>query len=151
MKAVIQRVKSGSVSINGGEKKPIDKGLVVLLGVAGDDDEKDIAYLARKIANMRIFSDDNGKMNLSVIDIEGDVLLISQFTLFANTKKGNRPYFDAAAKPDKAIPLYEKFIEAISDQIGKPVVTGEFGAKMLVEILNDGPVTIILDSKDFLK
>ncbi len=147
MRAVIQRVKLGSVSINGGEKKPIGKGLVVLLGIARDDDEKDIAYLARKIANMRIFSDEDGKMNLSVMDIDGDVLLVSQFTLFANTKKGNRPYFDAAAKPEIAIPLYEKFIAAISEQIGKPVVTGEFGASMLVEIQNDGPVTINLDSK----
>ncbi len=147
MRAIIQRVKSGSVSINGGEKKTIGQGLVVLLGVGRDDDEKDIAYLARKIANMRIFSDENGKMNLSVMDIDGDILLVSQFTLFANTKKGNRPYFDSAAKPETAIPLYEKFIEAISEQIGKPVVTGEFGASMLVEILNDGPVTISLDSK----
>ncbi len=147
MKAVIQRVKSGSVSINGEEKKPIGKGLVILLGVAQDDDESDIAYLARKIVNMRIFSDENEKMNLSVMDIDGEILVISQFTLFASTKKGNRPYFDAAAKPDKAIPLYEKFIETISEQIAKPVVTGEFGAKMLVEILNDGPVTLTLDSK----
>ncbi len=147
MRAVIQRVKSGSVSINGGEKNSIGQGLVVLLGIARDDDESDIAYLARKIANMRIFSDENGKMNLSVMDIDGDILLVSQFTLFANTKKGNRPYFDAAAKPETAIPLYEKFIEAISEQIGKSVVTGEFGASMLVEIQNDGPVTVSLDTR----
>ncbi len=147
MKAVIQRVLSGGVSINGNPKKNIGKGLVVLFGVATDDTEDDVVFLAKKIANLRIFSDTNDKMNFSVCDVKGEVIVISQFTLFASTKKGNRPWFDAAAKPDLAIPLYEKFVKNLSENIGKEVVTGEFGASMLVDIQNDGPVTIIIDTK----
>ncbi len=147
MRAVIQRVLSGGVSVNGGEKKSIGQGLVVLLGVAGDDSDADVSYLAKKIANLRIFSDKDDRMNLSVCDMNGEIVVISQFTLFAKTKKGNRPWFDTAAKPEFAIPLYEKFLVSLSEQIGKPVVSGEFGASMLVDIQNDGPVTIIIDTK----
>ncbi len=147
MRAVIQRVLSGGVSVNGGEKKSIGQGLVVLLGVAGDDSDADVSYLAKKIANLRIFSDKDDRMNLSVCDVDGEIVVISQFTLFAKTKKGNRPWFDTAANPEFAIPLYEKFLVSLSEQIGKPVVSGEFGASMLVDIQNDGPVTIIIDTK----
>ncbi len=147
MRAVIQRVLSGGVRINGGEKKNIAKGLVVLLGVASDDKDSDVVYLAKKIANLRIFPDNNERMNLSICDIDGEILTISQFTLFAKTKKGNRPWFDNAAKPEFAIPLYNKFITLLSEHIKKPVVCGEFGASMLVDIQNDGPVTIIIDTK----
>ncbi len=148
MKLVIQRVASGGISIDGGEKQDINAGLVVLVGIASDDNEDDIRYLAKKVVNMRIFSDNDGKMNLSVKDVDGDILLVSQFTLFADTKKGNRPYFEAAAKPDIAIPLYEKFVEELSAQFGKTVLTGKFGSSMLVDIQNDGPVTILMDSRN---
>lgn len=148
MKVVVQRVTHASVQINGLEKSRIGKGLLVLLGIEQDDDESEIEWLCKKIASMRIFSDDDGLMNLSVQDIEGEVLIVSQFTLHASTKKGNRPSFITAARPDKAIPLYEKFVNTMTEIIGKPVQTGEFGADMKVTLLNDGPVTIIVDSKN---
>jgi len=148
MIAVIQRVKSSSVSIDGEIKSEIGKGLNVLLGIEGADTEEDIQWLSRKIANMRIFDDEDGVMNLSLMDVKGEMLVISQFTLHASTKKGNRPSYIKAAKPDFAVPMYEKFIKQIELEIGKPVGTGEFGADMQVVILNDGPVTILVDTKD---
>lgn len=148
MIAVIQRVSKSSVTIDGEVKSEIDQGLNVLLGIEGADTQEDITWLTRKIANMRIFDDEEGVMNKSVIDVHGDILVISQFTLHASTKKGNRPSYIKAAKPDFAIPLYKKFVEHLELEIGKPVGTGEFGADMKVEIQNDGPVTIIVDTKD---
>ena len=148
MIAVIQRVSNSSVTIDGEVKAQIGQGLNVLLGIEGADNQEDIAWLTRKIANMRIFDDEEGVMNRSVLDISGEILVISQFTLHASTKKGNRPSYIKAAKPDYAIPLYEKFVEHLELEIGKPVGTGEFGADMKVEIQNDGPVTIIIDTKD---
>ncbi|PIE97490.1 MAG: D-tyrosyl-tRNA(Tyr) deacylase [Treponema sp.] len=148
MKAVIQRVVSGSVVIEGNAKKSIGAGLVVLLGISYNDTENDAVRLAEKIVKMRIFSDADGKMNLSVLDVQGDVLVISQFTLCADIKKGNRPSFNLAARPDVAVPLYEKFINVFSEKLGKNVVTGKFGASMLVDIQNDGPVTIVIDTQE---
>jgi len=148
MIAVIQRVTESSVAINGEIKSEIGQGLNVLLGIEDADNQEDIAWLTRKIANMRIFDDEDGVMNKSVLDVKGDVLVISQFTLHASTKKGNRPSYIKAAKPDQAIPLYEKFVEHLELEIGKPVATGEFGADMKVDIKNDGPVTILMDTKD---
>ena len=146
MKAVIQRVSSAAVTVQG-EKRTIGRGLVILIGIAPADTEKDAEFLAKKIAAMRIFKDTKEKMNCSVCDIDGDVLVVSQFTLFADTKKGNRPSFNRAAPPDHAVPLYEKFIGLMTAEIKKPVVTGEFGADMLVSIHNDGPVTVIMDTE----
>ena len=148
MIAVIQRVSNSSVTIDGEIKSEIGQGLNVLLGIEGADNQEDITWLTRKIANMRIFDDEEGVMNKSVLDISGEILVISQFTLHASTKKGNRPSYINAAKPDYAIPLYEKFVEHLELEVGKPVGTGEFGADMKVEIQNDGPVTIIIDTKD---
>ncbi len=148
MIAVIQRVSKSSVTIDGDVKSEIDQGLNVLLGIEGADTQEDITWLTRKIANMRIFDDEEGVMNKSVLDVHGEILVISQFTLHASTKKGNRPSYIKAAKPDFAIPLYKKFVEHLELEIGKPVATGEFGADMQVEIQNDGPVTIIIDTKD---
>ncbi|MTI21094.1 D-tyrosyl-tRNA(Tyr) deacylase [Fulvivirga sp. RKSG066] len=148
MIAVIQRVSKSSVKINGEIKSEIGQGLNVLLGIEGADEFEDIQWLSRKIANMRIFDDEEGVMNKSLLDIKGEALVISQFTLHASTKKGNRPSYIKAAKPDYAVPLYEKFVEQFELEIGKPVATGEFGADMKVEIQNDGPVTIIVDTKD---
>lgn len=148
MIAVIQRVSKSSVTIDGVVKSEIDQGLNVLLGIEGADTQEDITWLTRKIANMRIFDDEEGVMNKSVLDVHGEILVISQFTLHASTKKGNRPSYIKAAKPDFAIPLYKKFVEHLELEIGKPVATGEFGADMQVEIQNDGPVTIIIDTKD---
>lgn len=148
MIAVIQRVSESSVKINGEVKGEIGKGLMVLLGIEDEDGENDIQWLSRKIANMRIFEDENEVMNRSLMDEGGDVLLISQFTLHASTKKGNRPSYIKAAKPDVATPLYEQFIKKMEEEIGKPVATGEFGADMKVSLVNDGPVTIIVDTKD---
>ncbi|MEP2773489.1 MAG: D-aminoacyl-tRNA deacylase [Fulvivirga sp.] len=148
MIAVIQRVSKSSVTIAGEVKSEIGQGLNILLGIEGADTQEDITWLTRKIANMRIFDDENGVMNKSVLDIHGEILVISQFTLHASTKKGNRPSYIKAAKPDFAIPLYKKFVEHLELEIGKPVGTGEFGADMKVEIQNDGPVTIIVDTKD---
>lgn len=148
MIAVIQRVKNASVLINGGEKRTTGMGLMVLLGIEDADNREDIEWLSRKIVNLRIFEDEKGAMNLSVLDVNGEILLISQFTLHASTKKGNRPSFIKAAKPDIAIPLYNEFIEKLQDDLGKSVATGVFGAHMEVELVNDGPVTIVIDTKD---
>ncbi|UKN00923.1 D-aminoacyl-tRNA deacylase [Paracrocinitomix mangrovi] len=148
MKAVIQRASSASVSINSKVMGKIDVGYVILLGIAEDDTQEDIDWLANKIYNLRIFSDHDGLMNLSISDVDGGILLISQFTLYAKTKKGNRPSYIKAAKPEVAIPLYEKFISKMSEILGKEVQTGEFGANMQVSLVNDGPVTIIIDTKN---
>ena len=148
MKTVIQRVNFAKVEINGILKDEIGKGLLVLVGFEVADNQEDIAWMVKKIVNMRIFSDENGKMNLSVKDIGGDIMIISQFTLHASTKKGNRPSFIRAAKPDIAIPLYEKFISETAKELGKEVATGEFGAYMKISFENDGPVTIAVDSKN---
>ena len=146
MKAVVQRVTASSVSVDGEIVGKIDKGLNVLLGVDEDDTEKDAEVLASKIAKMRIFEDENEKMNLSVLDVDGSVLVISQFTLCADIKKGNRPSFILAAKPDKATALYEYFSSQLKENGVKKVENGVFGADMAVEISNDGPVTILLDT-----
>ena len=148
MIAVIQRVSSASVVIEAITKAQIEKGLLVLVGIEDADSQEDIDWLAAKIVNLRIFNDEAGVMNVSVKDDQGDIILVSQFTLQASTKKGNRPSYLKAAKPDIAIPLYEKFIVAVSSQLSKPVQTGEFGADMKVALVNDGPVTIIVDTKD---
>lgn len=148
MIAVVQRVSSSSVTINAEKTRSINQGLLVLVGICNEDDREDIEWLCRKIANMRIFGDDEGKMNLSVKDIHGDIMVISQFTLHASTKKGNRPSFIEAAKPEISIPLYEEFLSTMSNELGKEVVPGEFGADMKVQLLNDGPVTIIIDTKN---
>ncbi|MEQ6206277.1 D-aminoacyl-tRNA deacylase [Enterococcus mundtii] len=147
MRAVIQRVSQAAVSINEREVGRIDHGLLILLGVHDTDTQKDVNYLIKKIAQMRIFEDEQGKMNLSIEDVKGALLSISQFTLFADTKKGNRPSFIAAARPETAIPLYEAFNEGLR-QRGITVETGEFGADMAVSLVNDGPVTIIIDSQN---
>ena len=148
MRAVIQRVSRASVTIEGKVKSTINDGLLVLIGIEDIDTQEDIDWLSAKIANLRIFNDHQGVMNVSVKDNGGDILLVSQFTLFASTKKGNRPSYIRASKPDIAIPLYEKMIARLSADLGKPVLTGEFGADMQVELLNDGPVTILIDTRD---
>ncbi|WP_396595983.1 D-aminoacyl-tRNA deacylase [Dokdonia sp. R86516] len=148
MKAVIQRVTEASVTIDGVVKSEIKQGLLVLLGVTHDDTKDDIEWLTNKIIGLRIFSDNDGAMNLSVGDVDGDILVISQFTLFASTKKGNRPSFLEAARPDKAIPMYEEFVSTLSRKRNKSTYTGEFGADMKVQLLNDGPVTIVIDTKN---
>lgn len=148
MKTVIQRVSEAAVRINGKVKGEIQQGLLILLGVGHDDGLEDIEWLAKKIVNLRIFGDEEGKMNHSIQDINGDILLISQFTLHSSTKKGNRPSYIHAARPETAIPLYEKMIQVLAQNLGKPIQTGEFGADMKVSLLNDGPVTIIIDTKD---
>lgn len=146
MRVVVQRVKHASVTINGTVNGKINNGFLVLLGVQSTDSEQDVDYLVKKITNLRIFSDENDKMNLSLKDVNGELLIVSQFTLYANCKEGNRPSFLEAAKPDIAIPLYEYFVSECKKII--PVVeTGIFGADMKVDLLNDGPVTIIMDSK----
>lgn len=148
MIAVIQRVSSSSVTIDGSIKGQIGNGLMVLLGIEEADHQEDIEWLSKKIVYLRIFPDENGVMNRSILEVEGEILLVSQFTLHASTKKGNRPSYIKAAKPDFAIPMYEKFIRALQTELGKPVQTGEFGADMKVALVNDGPVTIIIDSKN---
>lgn len=148
MRAVIQRVAHASVTINGAVKSAIGPGLLVLLGIGHSDDESDIDYLVKKTAALRIFDDENGVMNRSVTDIGGDIIVVSQFTLMAATKKGNRPSYIEAAGHEKAIPLYDEFCRRMSTAIGHPVGTGEFGAYMKVDLLNDGPVTICIDSKN---
>lgn len=148
MIAVIQRVSESSVKINGSTQGEIGQGLMVLLGIEEADDITDINWLSKKIVNLRIFGDKNGVMNKSLLDVDGEVLLISQFTLHASTKKGNRPSYIKAAKPDIAIPLYEKFIQAMEHQLGKGIEKGEFGADMKVALVNDGPVTITIDTKN---
>ncbi len=148
MIAVIQRVSEASVTIAGQVKGAIGAGYLVLLGITASDNGEDIEWLGRKIVNMRIFGDAEGKMNLDLKSMDGNILLISQFTLHANTKKGNRPSFIEAARPEIAIPLYESMITFLSTELGKSIETGEFGADMKVRLLNDGPVTIIIDSKN---
>ena len=148
MISVIQRVTSASVTIDGNVKSKIGIGLLVLLGIEEADNQEDIDWLANKIVGLRIFNDSEGVMNVSVQDVNGDIIVVSQFTLHASTKKGNRPSYIKAAKPEIAIPLYEKFVSTISSAFGKEVQTGEFGADMKVSLLNDGPVTIIIDTKN---
>jgi D-aminoacyl-tRNA deacylase len=148
MRVVIQRVSMANVTIDGNIHSKIDNGLLVLLGIEDADTKEDIEWLCGKIVNLRIFNDENGVMNVSVKDLGGDILLVSQFTLHASTKKGNRPSYIKASKPEIAVPLYKKMIEQLSIDLGKPVQTGEFGADMKVELLNDGPVTIVIDSKN---
>ena len=148
MRVVIQRVSSASVTIDGVVKSSIGPGLLILLGIGHEDDETDIDYLVKKAAALRIFNDQDGVMNRSVVDIDGDVMVVSQFTLMASTKKGNRPSYIEAAGHQKAVPLYEEFCRHMSAAIGKPVGTGEFGADMKVALVNDGPVTICMDSKN---
>ena len=148
MIAVIQRVSSASVKIEGSVKAQIGKGLVVLVGIEETDNDEDIAWLSAKIVNLRIFNDANSIMNVSVLDDGGDIIVVSQFTLHASTKKGNRPSYIKAARPEMAIPVYEKFIKAIDMNLGKEIQTGKFGADMKVALVNDGPVTILVDSKN---
>ncbi len=147
MRAVIQRVSGAGVVINGAARSSIQKGLLVLLAVEEADSPEDIEWLSGKIARLRIFDDENGVMNRSVQEAGGDILVVSQFTLFASTHKGNRPSYSRSARPEIAVSLYEAFIDSLETQTGKPVQTGEFGARMLVQLVNDGPVTIIIDSK----
>ena len=147
MRVVIQRVSKACVRIQGETSGEIGKGLLILLGIEEADNLEDIQWLIGKITKMRIFPDAEGKMNLSLKDADGDLLIVSQFTLHAGTKKGNRPSFIKAARPDTAIPLYEKFLELSEQELGKPCASGEFGADMQVDLINDGPVTITMDSK----
>jgi D-tyrosyl-tRNA(Tyr) deacylase len=147
MKAVIQRVSSASVTIESKIVAEIQHGLLVLIGIEEADSQEDIVWLCQKIANLRIFGDENEVMNLSVKDIDGDVIVVSQFTLQASTKKGNRPSYIKAAKPEMAIPLYEEFVQQLENELGKKVQTGVFGADMKVALINDGPVTIVMDTK----
>ncbi len=148
MKTVIQRVTGASVTIEGEIKSAIGNGLLVLIGIEDADTQEDINWLSNKIIHLRIFDDDNKVPNLSVKDIDGDILLVSQFTLQANTNKGNRPSYIKASKPDVAIPVYEKMIVQLENHLGKKIFTGEFGADMKVGLLNDGPVTILIDTKN---
>jgi len=148
MRIVIQRVSSASVEINQHIKSKIGAGLLILLGIEHDDASEDIDWLCGKIARLRIFTDENGVMNLSIQDTKGEVLLISQFTLHASTKKGNRPSYIKAARPEIAIPLYKQFITTLQKELDKPIQTGEFGTDMKVALINDGPVTILIDSKN---
>lgn len=148
MRAVIQRVSNASVTINNKVKSSIESGLLVLLGIEDADRDEDIEWLSSKIVNLRIFADENGVMNKSLKEIDGEILIVSQFTLMAQTKKGNRPSYIKASKPDFAIPMYERFCQVTEEIIGKEVKTGEFGSDMKVELLNDGPVTICIDTKN---
>ena len=148
MRAVIQRVSHASVTIEGIQKSAIEEGYLILLGVCDEDTIEDVDWLVRKITGLRVFNDENGVMNLSITEIEGNALVISQFTLFASYKKGNRPSWFRAGSHEHAIPLYEAFCSKLSDAIGKTVGSGEFGADMKVELLNDGPVTICMDTKN---
>ena len=147
MRVLIQRVKRASVTVDGELISEITQGLLVFVGICDEDSNEDIEWLTKKIANIRLFDDENGVMNLSVTDIGGELLAVSQFTLYASTVKGNRPSYIKAAKPDVAIPLYERFLTILERELQKPVGKGIFGADMKVELLNDGPVTIIVDSK----
>ena len=148
MRAVLQRVTNASLSIDESEYSAIGTGFVVLLGIEDEDDESDLEWLVKKIAGMRVFSDDDGKMNLSVSQVDGHCMVVSQFTLHASTKKGNRPSFIRSAGPDLAKPLYERFIDRLSVELSQEVATGVFGANMQINLTNDGPVTILLDSKN---
>lgn len=147
MRAVIQRVRNASVTVEGQVISEIGQGLLILLGVEDEDRDEDISWLSRKIANLRIFNDTEGVMNNSLVEVNGDAIVVSQFTLHASTRKGNRPSYIRAAKPGHAIPMYESFVRQLEKDLGKDVGTGEFGADMKVELLNDGPVTIIIDTK----
>lgn len=148
MRIVIQRVSHASVTIEGACKSAIKKGFMILVGIENADTQEDADWLCKKIVNLRVFDDENGVMNKSILDIQGEILVVSQFTLHASYKKGNRPSYIYAAKPDIAIPLYEYFCHELSEALGKPIGTGEFGADMKVELLNDGPVTICMDTKN---
>ena len=148
MRVVIQRVSSASVSIGGKVRSAIGAGLLVLLGIGHDDGPEDVDWLARKVAGLRIFDDEAGVMNRSVVEVGGEALVVSQFTLMAATKKGNRPSYVGAAGHEIAVPLYESFCQALTEAVGRPVGTGEFGADMQVALVNDGPVTICIDSKN---
>ena len=148
MKAVIQRVSHASVTIEGRVKSQIDNGYLILLGIGNEDNQEDIDWLVHKIVNLRIFDDENGVMNRNILDINGKIIVVSQFTLMASYKKGNRPSWIRAAGHETAIPLYETFVSALTAAMGRPVGTGEFGADMKVELLNDGPVTICMDTKN---
>lgn len=148
MRLLIQRVKKASVTISEKQVSEIGQGLLVFVGIENADDEKDIEYLSQKLVNLRIFNDENGVMNLSLLDVKGEVMIVSQFTLHARTRKGNRPSYIDAAKPEISIPIYEKFCKAVENLINKLVKTGEFGADMQVALVNDGPVTIWMDSKN---
>lgn len=147
MRVVIQRVSAASVSINGKVTASIERGLLVFVGIEDADNHTDIEWLSGKIVNLRVFNDQEGVMNLCVKEIEGDLLVVSQFTLHASTKKGNRPSYIKASKPEVAIPIYNRFITQLTNDLGKEIYTGEFGADMKVQLLNDGPVTILMDSK----
>ena len=149
MRAVVQRVKDAWITVNGGEKQYMEQGLVVLFGVNDTDEAKDTAVLAKKISELRIFEDEDGKMNISALDKNYSCMVVSQFTLFADTKKGRRPSFIKAARPEKAIPIYEKFLSEIQSAGFKKVIHGEFGADMQINLTNDGPVTIILDTDEW--
>ncbi len=148
MKAVIQRVKCASVVVDGVKIADIQQGILLLLGVAESDLKEDVNWLSKKTANLRIFNDENGVMNTSLKDVDGEAIVVSQFTLQASTKKGNRPSYIKAAKPEIAIPIYEAFVRQFEQDLGKKVGTGEFGADMKVELINDGPVTIIIDTEN---
>lgn len=145
---LLQRVIEASVKVNGSIVSQIDQGLLIFVGIEETDTHEDIEWLSRKATNLRIFADEEGTMNKSILDVSGDILLVSQFTLHASTKKGNRPSYIKAAKPHIAIPIYESFIKQVEKDLGKPVQTGEFGADMKVSLINDGPVTIWIDSKN---
>ncbi|MCH2082124.1 MAG: D-aminoacyl-tRNA deacylase [Saprospiraceae bacterium] len=147
MRLVIQRVSEASVTIEGTVKSSIGQGLLILLGITNEDTQEDIDWLCGKVSKLRIFNDENGVMNKSVMDINGEIIVVSQFTLMASTKKGNRPSYIRAARPDFAIPMYETFVKQLSIIAQRPIQTGEFGADMKVQLLNDGPVTILIDSK----
>lgn len=147
MRVVLQRVKEASVTVEGNLISKIEHGYLILLGIEAEDTQEDINWLARKIINLRVFSDENDAMNKSILAVDGDIIVVSQFTLHASTKKGNRPSFIKAARPDIAIPLYEKFVASLENELGKKIQTGEFGAMMDVALINDGPVTILIDSK----
>lgn len=148
MRAVIQRVSRASVRVEGALKGSIDTGLVVLLGIDREDSEEDLIWMSNKIPQLRVFEDEDGKINLDILQAKGGMAVVSQFTLFGNVRKGNRPSFNRSADPDLAIPLYEAFISKMEDKLSKPVVTGQFGAMIEVELTNDGPVTLVIDSKD---
>ena len=148
MRAVIQRVSHASVTIEGNIKSQIRQGFLILLGICDEDTMEDVEWLVKKIANLRVFGDENDVMNRSILDVQGEALVVSQFTLYASYKKGNRPSWFRAGSHEHSIPLYEAFCKALSVQLGKPVGTGEFGADMKVELLNDGPVTICMDTKN---
>lgn len=148
MKAVIQRVSHASVTIEGSVKSSIEKGYLILLGICNEDSQEDIDWLVHKIVNLRIFDDENGVMNRNILDTNGNIIVVSQFTLMASYKKGNRPSWIRAAGHETAVPLYESFVSTLSSAMGRPVGTGEFGADMKVELLNDGPVTICMDTKN---